>query len=50
MKGAELEDGAGLAVATGFAGPVEGRAGFVDDAEEGELGENGDADDPRGGG
>ena len=50
MQGAELEYGAGLAVAAGLARPVEGRAGLVDDAEEGELGEDGDADDFRGGG
>ena len=49
MQGAEHEYGAGLAVAAGLARPVEGRAGLVDDAEEGELGENGDADDFRGG-
>ena len=48
MQGAELEYGAGLAVAAGLARPVEGRAGLVDDAEEGELGEDGDADDLRG--
>ena len=46
----ELEYGAGLAVEAGFARPVEGRAGLVDDAEEGELGEDGDADDFWGGG
>ena len=50
MQGAELEYGAGLAVAAGLACPVEGRPGFVDYAEEGELGEDGDADDLRGGG
>ena len=50
VQGAELEYGAGLAVAAGLARPVEGRAGLVDDAEEGELGEDGDADDFRGGG
>ena len=50
VQGAELEYGAGLAVAAGLARPVEGRAGLVDDAEEGELGEDGDGDDLRGGG
>ena len=50
VQGAELEYGAGLAVAAGLARQVEGRAGLVDDAEEGELGEDGDADDYRGGG
>ena len=50
MQGAELEYGAGLAVTAGLARPVEGRAGLVEDAEEGELGEDGDADDFRGGG
>ena len=45
-----MEDGAGLGVAAGFASLVEGRAGFVGDAEEGEFGEDGDADDLRGGG
>ena len=50
MQGAELENGAGLVVAAGLARPVEGRAGLVDDAEEGELGEDGDADDFRAGG
>ena len=50
MQGAELEYGAGLAVAAGLACPVEGRADRVDDAEEGELGEDGDVDDFRGGG
>ena len=50
VQGAELEYGAGLAVAAGFARRVEGRAGLVDDAEEGELGEDGDADDFWGGG
>ena len=50
VQGAELEYGAGLAVAAGLARPVEGRAGLVDDAEEGELGEDGDAKDFRGGG
>ena len=50
VQGAELEYGAGLAVAAGLARPVEGRAGLVDDAEEGELGEDGDADHFRGGG
>ena len=33
VKGAELEYGAGLAVAAGLARPVEGRAGLVEDAE-----------------
>ena len=50
VQGAELEYGAGLAVAAGLARPVGGRAGLVDDAEEGELGEDGDADDFLGGG
>ena len=50
VQGAELEYGAGLAVAAGLACPVEGCAGLFDDAEEGELGEDGDADDFRGGG
>ena len=50
VQGAELEYGAGLAVAAGLARPVEGRAGLVDDAEEGELGEDGDSDDFRRGG
>ena len=50
VQGAELEYGAGLAVAAGLASLVEGRAGVVEDAEEGELGEDGDADDLRGGG
>ena len=50
VQGAELEYGAGLAVAAGLARPVEGCAGLVDDAQEGELGEDGDADDFRGGG
>ena len=50
MQGAELEYGAGLAVAAGLARPVERRAGLVDDVEEGELGEDGDAGDFRGGG
>ena len=50
VQGAELQYGAGLAVAAGLARPVEGRAGLVDDAEEGELGEDPDADDFRGGG
>ena len=49
MQGAELEYGAGLTVAAGLARPVEGRAGLVDHAEEGELGEDVDADDFRGG-
>ena len=48
VKGAELEYGAGLAVAAGLARPVEGRAGLVEHAEEGELGQDGDADDLRG--
>ena len=47
VQGAELEYGAGLAVAAGLARPVEGRAGLVDDAEEGELLE---ADHTAGGG
>ena len=46
VQGAELEYG--LAVATGLARPVEGRAGLVEDAEEGELGEDRDTDDLRG--
>ena len=50
VQGAELEHVAGLVVAAGLARPLEGRAGLVDDAEEGELGEDGDADDFRGGG
>ena len=50
VQGAEVEHGAGLAVAAGLARPVEGRAGLVDYAEEGELREDGDADDFRGGG
>ena len=45
MEGAELEDRAGLAVAAGLASPVHGRAGFVEEAKEGEFGEDGDADD-----
>ena len=49
VQGAELEYGAGLAVAAGLARPVEGRAGLVDDAEEAELGEDGGGDDLRGG-
>ena len=49
VQGAELENGAGLTVATGLARPVEGRAGLVDDAEEGEFGEEGDADNFQGG-
>ena len=49
VQGAELEYGAGLTVAAGPARPVEGCAGLVDDTEEGELGEDGDADDFRGG-
>ena len=49
VQGAELEYGAGLAVAAGPARPVEGRAGLVDDAEEGELWEDGDADNFLGG-
>ena len=48
VQGAELEYGAGIAVAAGLARPVEGRAGLVDDAEEGELGVDGNADDFRG--
>ena len=50
MQAAQLEYGAGLAVAAGLAHPVQGRARPVDDAEEGEPGEVPDADDLRGGG
>ena len=50
VQGAEVEYGAGLAVAAGLARPVERCARLVEDAEEGELGEDGDADDFRGGG
>ena len=48
VQGAELEYGAGLAVAAGLARPFEGGTGLVD--EEGELGEYGNAEDFRGGG